>query len=286
MKKLFLLAFAAVGILAASAQQNKPVLTVEKFTGDGDSRAITQLRNKVIAAIQEAGRVNVVDVTNAAQLKAEEERRKSESAMNDAGRVGEMNTLMSNCILKGNLDSFTITESKTRTKDGKIIVSYTGKCNFTLTIINAADGTVIKQQTFDNLGTGNTESEAGASCLDVKKSPIKRFINNAFAVGGKIVAIDEEQKGKAKTVYIDLGSADGLNKGQKLLVFKEVNIAGEVSKKIIGEIQVKEVMSAGRSLCEVKKGGDLIVTELEKGTKLPVETKEEKGNIFGGMFES
>lgn len=285
MKKLFLVLFAFAGILAASAQQNKPVLTVENFTTNGADRAATMLRNKVIAAIQEAGRVNVVDVANADQLRAEEERRKSESAMSDAGRVGDMSTLMSNAILKGSLDDITTTCSES-VSNGKKVVSYTSTVKFSLSIIDTANGTVIKQETFDNLGVGDTEEKAVVSALDVKKSPIKRFINNTFAVGGKVISVDEEQKGKAKTIYIDLGSADGLKKGQKLEVFKEVDIAGEKSKKLIGEIQVKEVMSAGRSLCDVKKGGDVIVTELEKGTKLPVETKEEKGNLFKSFIEN
>lgn len=285
MKKLFLVLFAFVGILAASAQQNKPVLTVENFTTNGADRAAAMLRNKVIAAIQEAGRVNVVDVTNADQLRAEEERRKSESAMSDAGRVGDMGTLMSNAILKGSLDDITTTRSES-VSNGKKVVSYTSTVKFSLSIIDTTNGTIIKQETFDNLGVGDTEEKAVVSALDVKKSPIKRFINNTFAVGGKVIAVDEEQKGKAKTIFIDLGSADGLKKGQKLEVFKEVDIAGEKSKKLIGEIQVKEVMSAGRSLCDVKKGGDVIVSELEKGTKLPVETKEEKGNLFKSFIEN
>lgn len=285
MKKLFFsLAFCMVALIGA-AQANKPVVTVEQFTGDPSSVAQI-LRQKVTSALQQAGRVNVVDVANNAQLKKEIERRKSELAMNDAGRVGDVSTLMSNGILKGSLDNATTTRHENVTKEGKREISYDCTVYYTLTLINAADGTTIKQQNFENKGYGATDKLALDAALNISVSPIKRFILNAYPVNGKVVAIDDADAKKAKTFYIDLGSADGLSKGQKVEVYKEVEIAGEKSQKLIGEATIQEVMSAGRSLCKVNKGGEVILKEMNSGTTLPVKTKEAKQNFFGSMFES
>lgn len=284
MKKFILTAVLSSFALIGMAQANKPVVTIEKFTGNNASY-VTELRNKVISAVQETGRVNVVDVTNEAALNAELERRKSELAMADAGRVNDMAALMANCILKGQLDNMTTTRKESRDSKGKLNVSYSCNLKYTLTLVNAENGTVLKQQNFDVYGTGATQQLAEQSALNLRVGPVKRFILNAFAVGGKVIAVDQSEKGKAKTVYIDLGKDDGVKKGQKMDVFKVIEIAGEKSNKNIGEIEVVEVMSASRSLCKVKKGADVILTEIEAGSTLPIETKEEKANFFKQMLE-
>lgn len=285
MKKSFLTFFAGISIFCCSAQGNKPVVTVEKFTGTPE-RAVTFLRNKVIAAIQQAERVNVVDVTNDAQLNAEIERRKNERAMNDAGRVSDVSMLMSNGLLKGNLDNISTQRSESTDKKGKKSVSYSSTVNYTLTLINAENGTTISQKNFKDTGSGDSEAEAVEDALNVKITPIKRFILNAFEVRGKVIAMANGDGKKAKTVYINRGTADGIKKGQKMDVFKEIDIAGEKSQKLIGEIQVEEVMSAGRSLCKVTKKGEIILKEIEAGATLPIKTQEQKSNFIKGIFEN
>lgn len=287
MKKILVSAFVSCIAMTGFAQANKPVVSVEPFTGTSvNQTVITSVRNKVLSALQQAGRVNVVDLNNQAALDAEAERRKNEMAMNDAGRVGDMTQLMSNGLLKGNIDNMTCTSKTSKGYDGKMHTTYSATLKYTLTLVNSENGTVISQKNFESYGSGNTDAEAIQSAVDVKVTPVKQFILNAYAVGGKVLAADEADAKKVKTVYIDLGSDDGLSKGQKLEVFKEVDIAGAKSRKLIGEIQVQEVMSGNRALCKVSKGGDVILKELEAGTNLPIETKEQKSSFFGSMFEN
>lgn len=284
MRQFSLLLIALLALCNINAQNavEKPVLTVEKFTGTGNEAAINLLRNKVVSAVQQAQRVEVVDVNNTAQLNRELERRKSELAMADAGRVSDMTALMSNCILKGSLDNLSVTKNVDK-KTGD--VSFSAKVTYTLTIVSAENGTVLAQKNFNGTGYGATDAGAAEEALNVKVTPITQFILNAFSVGGKVIAIDQADKKKAKTVYIDLGSSDGIKKGQKMEVFKEVEIAGEKSNKLIGEISVQEVMSASRSLCKVGKGGEDILQALEAGMTLPIKTKEAKSNFFQQMIE-
>lgn len=262
------------------AQTNKPVLTVENFTGSINPQAITMLRNQVIAGIQKSGRVDVIDINNEAALKAEQERRMKEEAMADAGRVEEMKSLMSNCILKGNVDNFTVTREQYKTLDGKMATRFVAVVNFSLSILNASNGTLVSQQNFTSRGTGDTEQLAGSDALSANGKYLERFINNAYRAEGKVVELDDQDAKKVKTLYISLGTDDGVQKGQKIEVFKEVTIGGQVSKKLVGEITIQEVMGPSVSLCKVNKGGDVILSEFGKGTSLPVRTKEQKAGFF------
>lgn len=274
---LFLSVVALFGLLA-NAQDNKPVLTVENFTGNVNSSVVNELRNKVIAAIPT--RVKVVDINNQAALAAEKRRRESEDAMGDAGRVAEMTALMSNAIMKGNVDNLNVVRKEGHTLDKKPYIYYEATLTFSLSIVNAADGTIVAQQNFSESGTGDTEQLAVAAALKINAKPMERLINNAYKVEGKILAIDEQDAKKAKKVYINLGSNDGIQKGTKIEAFREVDIAGEKSKKLIGELTVEEVMSGSRALCKVNKGGDVILVEFGKGTVMPVRTKEQKAGFF------
>ena len=281
MKLKTLLTGCAVFIAATlSAQTNKPVLTVENFTGSINPQAITMLRNQVIAGIQKSGRVDVIDINNEAALKAEQERRMKEEAMGDAGRVEEMKSLMSNCILKGNVDNFTVTQEQYKTLDGKMATRYAATVNFSLSILNASNGTLVAQQNFTSQGTGATDQLASSSALIANGKYLERFINNAYRAEGKVVELDDQDAKKVKTIYISLGTDDGVQKGQKIEVFKEVTIGGQVSKKIVGELTIQEVMGPAVSLCKVNKGGDVILSEFGKGTNLPVRTKEQKAGLF------
>ena len=278
--KSLIVSFAMLAATTLFAQSNKPVLTVENFTGSINPQAITMLRNQVIAGIQKSGRVDVIDINNEAALKAEQERRMKEEAMADAGRVEEMKSLMSNCILKGNVDNFTVTREQYKTLDGKMATRFVAVVNFSLSILNASNGTLVSQQNFTSRGTGDTEQLAGSDALSANGKYLERFINNAYRAEGKVVELDDQDAKKVKTLYISLGTDDGVQKGQKIEVFKEVTIGGQVSKKLVGEITIQEVMGPSVSLCKVNKGGDVILSEFGKGTSLPVRTKEQKAGFF------
>ncbi len=281
--KIFLLCLCALASLAPAALAQtvtKPVLTVEDFQGNVPKSALELLRNRVIAGIQKSGRVEVIDVHNEAALKAEQMRRESELAMGDAGRVDEMGSLMSNAILKGSIDNISVRRGEQTDINGVKRIVYRATATYTLSIINAANGTLEKQENFESIGSGETEAAAASASLEISQKPLERFINNVYKVQGKIEEIEANDGKKAKSVYVNLGSNDGIAKGKKLEVSKEITIAGKKSNKLIGEVTVTEVMGENISLCKVNKGGEEILTEFNKGTTLPVKTKEEKAGLF------
>lgn len=252
MKILILLMLIAMAPLAASSKQTKPTLIVDQFSGNGDTDAIIQLRKYVFEAIRQTSRLNVVT--------------------KDSLFKSQQDTIPSKFILKGELDSLTVIgKEDTRQKNPEFYYLVEHESNLTITISDAADGTIIKQACFKYDGPGSTAERAAKRWVSRKANLIKRFIDNTLDVAGHVSAINEEHNGVAKTVYINLGSSDGLKQGSHLHVFKEIHIAGKIAWKIIGEIQVNEIMNNGRSLCGVKSKGDIIATELKKGTRLFVE---------------
>ena len=310
--KSLLLAFAVMCVSVANAQElKKTVLGIENFTYSSSfSEAdVEMVRNQIVNAIQKTGRVIVADhnsSTNRA-LNAESERRKQESAM-DANTVADMSTLNANSILTVHLDQLSVTreiyEDKESVKgsDGKYKTVVKGRypyykaaITYTVKITDCENGAVQGQETYsfssgsystyDHKATYDSPEDAHKGIMNrcVDQDAFTILILNTFKAQGKILQIDEGDAKKAKTVYVSLGSDDGVEKKQVLEVYKELDIAGEISKKLIGEVEVVEVLGASRCLAKVKKGGDVIQQVMAAGGNLPVQTRDVKAKFWGGV---
>jgi hypothetical protein len=269
-----------------AADVKKPVVSVSEFSYSSvfGTAEVEVIRNAVIAAMNRSGLVALVDLHTQGQVNEEAERRKQETAMNDAGRVDEIQTLNSNYLLSGNLDGLTITSETYKTKDGGSKIYYQANFSYTLKLVNPATGTVAGNQTFEQTAAGSSENEARARVMSsVDESSINKYVQKCFPVKGSIIQIESGDK-KAKSVYINLGSAYGMQKGQKFDVYSVFDIVGEKSEKLVGTITVKEVLSEGRSLCNVNDGGDVIADELKAGKILPIKSRSKK-EFLGGLLK-
>lgn len=309
--KSLMLVFAAMFVFSANAEEvKKTVLGVEKFSYSSSfSEADVQLiRDQIINAVQKTGRVIVVDRNSSTDnaLNSESERRKQESAM-DANTVADMTSLNANSLLTVHLDQMAITQEtyidkETKKVGDKYQTVVKGKypylaatLTYTVKIINCENGSVQAQETFKrSVGTfdrvdmkpeftnqSDIHQAAINNCVDQDKFTI--LILNTFKAQGKILQVAEGDAKKAKAVYVSLGSEDGVQKKQVLEVFKEIDIAGEVSTQLIGEIEVVEIMGASRCLAKVKKGGDQIQMVMAAGGNLPVKSRSVKERFFGGV---
>ena len=261
--------------------KGKPVIFVDYFNAPSNinESLIETLRGKVIEGIQETQRLQVIDIDSYAQLKDEAERRKKESAMADlTARTSEMRTLGANYILTGDIATMMATEQKD--SDNKRY--YKGSIQWTIKVIDAETGTLKTTQTFDHSGftgsRGDTRDEAIVKTCDYAKYSMDDFVNETFPMEGLILKVETVKKNKAQTVYIDLGSAQGVTDGQRFDVFLETDIAGEIGRTEIGALSAKEVISAQRTLCKVTKGGKEIQAAVMNGQKLIVISK--KGTII------
>ncbi len=84
-----------------------------------------------------------------------------------------------------------------------------------------------------------------------------------------------QRKIKHKLYTLILEQKRGIQKGQKFTVYIEMDIAGELSLKEIGRLNVKEVLSGARSLCSVSKGGEEIMRATKEERKLIIISRKD-----------
>lgn len=272
MKRTFLnlmLLVASIACFAQSETAGKETVYIDYFTKSSNVKSsnVETLRNKIIEGFSATQRVKVIDVASNEILKAEALRRQETSAMGDAtARKEEMSTLGAGSLIQGHVASIITTRKKN--SEGK--VSYESTVKFTIKVVDASTGTLSATESFENLGIDDTEETSVARCLDISKASINKFVQKYFKVEGTIVQVKDvkEKKGKkmAETVYINLGSANGVKNGQSFTVYEIVNIAGTLGEQEIGSVKVSQIMSESLSLCKVgKKGGDRIFDIMQEG---------------------
>lgn len=275
MKKLFLSLLAVFALTTSYAQ--KEVVVVENFGstdqfGDGD---VTIIRNQVIAALQNTKRVILIDVKNQEAQAKEAIRRASEEAASDNRAVSDIGTMAANYILKGYLNTITVTTKYREDYKTKQKVPYAyAELNYTITLIDPATGATVSTRPCKiTAESDNSNQEARAKAINNSGPGLASFIEECFPIKGKVLQIAEEKNGKAKSVYIDLGSEAGLTTGQMFDVYEIVDIAGERSESVIGSIKCVEVMSGKRALCKVSSGGDIISTKLAGNKELTIKSR-------------
>lgn len=111
------------------------------------------------------------------------------------------------------------------------------------------------------------------NALERLTSKVANFYNQMFPLRASIIEKGEVKKDKQKGVYIDLGAADGVYKGQPFDVFLVKTIAGKEAKTIIGRLKIEEVEGDEISLCKVTKGADMIKTALDENHVLLITSR-------------
>ncbi len=286
MKKFLSLALFIIS--AVVAWGGKPTVYVENFSNPQNYNEawIQMVRSSVIEAIANSHRATLVDaVTEETRMNEELRRMKDNISTSDLETTKALEILGSHLILNGDVSSFTITES---TLDSGT-KSFSASVTFTLKVVNAFDGQVMTTETFTfpkqgfmgvgALGDSLTKAvmeTADAAVAGLKKNitgGLKKFIDKAFPMTGAVEAVDEVKGKEAKTVYISIGSRDGVAKGNKFEVRAEKKIGPKTVFKTIGEVEVAEVDDE-MSLCKVKKGGVDINDALSAGIPVIVRTPE------------
>ena len=170
-----------------------------------------------------------------------------------------------------------------------------GDFTYTVKITDCEKGMVQAQRTF-TISDGGVQGETFQSKYktpdEVREALVRKCVNddefkvlilNTFKPEGKILQINEGTPKKAKTVYVSLGSDDGIEIKQILEVYKEIDIAGEISKRLIGEAEIIEIMGPSRCLIKIKNGGEEVQQVLSSGGVLTVQTRDVKMKFFGGV---
>lgn len=291
MKKLFLIIALAIASLGASAQTAKPVLYAGKFDYNIDNVSYEErarVRSAILNAFVATNRFEILDKDTEEALDAELNRRASENAMADStARNEEIVEIAADYIITGYV---TQCEAVPPTGDSKM---YTGNVSFTIKVNEVKTKKLIAQGEIAikdmRAGMGYTDEEAITDALKQVPGQIKDFVDKNFKLKAVILGEEYTAKGsKLATCIITLGSDHGISKGQKLDVFVVNMIAGRQTNKVIGKIQVEEVLAGDLSQCKAIEGADVMLTALneylqirdsqpDKAKELQVQTAEKTG---------
>lgn len=279
---------------AATEEKGKPNVFIDYFTGPkGISSAwIEALRNSVITGINETGRVSLIDVDSRSTLAIEQARRESGETVagDDIERMKVMTSEGANYLIQGHVGTFEA--SLQRDKDGKSYWKAT--CSYTLKVINPANGKLVSTKNFSH-GDGfllgvkkDTKEGAVAELCSRATYAMHDLVEEAFKMEGIIIHIVEKKKKdkEAKTVYINIGSKQGVNADSYFSVCIENRVSfkgtdgttiNRVSQREIGRIAAEVVEGEDITLCEVKKGGEAILKAFNEEQKLVVKSMPKPG---------
>ena len=295
MKKLLITLMCLVGIFSAQAQiaeVKKQVVTVEPFVNNGNlsSDNVNRVRNEVVQSFTATGRVIVFDKAQQGAVAAEQERSKKTAA--DMRDMGEMGQSHSDKSVTGSVNAATITRKQREVKDyvkktSHMETYYEASFSYQINIVDPNTGVNTYSNVFTASATGETESVALNNALGAVGVGSKDFVEANFGLAGQIVQVYKTNKNntKAEEVYINLGSSHGIAKGNRLKAYAQINVAGEMSNKEIGELEVKEVASGSRALCKVKKGGEDIIKLMSENATINVESYAHHGFFERGIFK-
>lgn len=159
-------------------------------------------------------------------------------------------------------------EAKNLKEDGFVKV--------TVTLKDLATGDVISTRAFSEekeVGIyATTKEKALTSAIDKLQSDVRSYLWELFPVSGNVLEPSETKKDKIKTVYIDLGNAAGVYKGQYFKVMQVGSVGGHAIAKEIGRLKIENIQGDEVSECKVVKGEEAIKAAFDGGKQMTVES--------------
>lgn len=138
--------------------------------------------------------------------------------------------------------------------------------------INVKDpaGTLLDSQMFEvnknSWSWQRTPETAMQKALDKLRTNITKHYNATFPYTANIL----EHNGDKSKLYIDLGSAHGLQKGIRFTVYALGEIGGKETRTEIGRLKVTRIEGDEVSQCKAVSGSQEIRAALENGTRLMI----------------
>ena len=144
---------------------------------------------------------------------------------------------------------------------------YRALISVTVNLSDAATGNVIDSRNFSiresDLGWMSSQERTMDDALSILRNTVRKYYDSCFPLSASIIERGDINKDKQKTVYIDLGNADGISEGMQFDVYSVKMIAGREAKTLIGRIKIDKVMGDDISLCKVNKGDKQVKAALD-----------------------
>lgn len=292
LKKTLTLSFLVLSMAVAAYAQNsnKPTMYVDKFiVGNGVSTDnYLKVRSAIINALAQTNKFEIITRDTESSLKDEEARRSDERMLQDkTARTESMTSSASDYVMTGNVTACEI--SSTTYDDGT--KSYSCALNYSITVAEAKTSKTIGSKTFASGSSGilsglveaftepvgSTPEEAVSNALKNISGDINKFIVEYFPLEGIIYTTDYEvKKNKLITCYINLGSQDGVTKGDMFEVYVPSIKVGRLSYNTAGKIKVEEVVAPDLAQCKVVSGQEEIYSAISNIMSLDEATQAEQ----------
>lgn len=178
-----------------------------------------------------------------------------------------------NLIIDGTINYISMTrEFKVTSNKRDKIPQYYAQIGLTLNVKDVASGTVLNSQVFEINKSGwswvRTTDSAIKNALETLRKRVVKYYNTAYPYTARILERGTEKNDKQKELYIDLGAANGVQKGTHFDVYTIGSIGGKETRKQIGRLKVKSVEGDEVSLCKVVSGGKDIKSAIDAGQQL------------------
>jgi hypothetical protein len=286
-KRLFigvLLIFSAISVAAEDRASDKATVIVDYFyvsnhVENYDIRWVDMLRNEIIHELMNSGRVNVVDAVSVESLNYSPQSYSESSAMS---RLHTLSSHGGKYVVQGDIDYVDIrrinkNDSRgVRSKNNDNTV-YDARIGYNIRLIDISTGKILGQTIADPKNGSvltSTPEKSMETVTGRAATAMRRMLIDNISISGQLLQVinTKTKKGvtEAKTVAVNVGSANGATSGIKFDVYISHNIAGHTVSDKIGVVKISEVKGVDISYAEVKKGGADILSAMNSGAKLTI----------------
>lgn len=213
---------------------------------------VEYLRNGIMECMRRSGRVELKDASCVPVLRVEKEEQTSGAFMKDkVVREQVVRYMGGQYVVTGHIRSLAVTERR----DAGGEVCYDGSLAFVLKVKDVSDASVRFAGSYAYSGlTGGTPGEVMGQGIARMAPEIDAFVRRNFKVEGSIVQVEGGPEGAADEVYVDLGFAQGVSRGQQLDVYAGYWAGDKRGREVIGVLQVTEVLGDEIAVCRIRCG--------------------------------
>ena len=170
-------------------------------------------------------------------------------------------------IIDGTINYISTTLEVHDEGNGKHTQQFYGQIGVTLNVKDATTGTVLNSQVFginkNSWSLFNSVDSAIKKALESLRRQITKHYDYIYPYTAHILERGNEKKDKLKELYIDLGSAHGVQEGTHFAVYVIGTIGGKDTRTEIARLNVNSVEGDEVSRCKVVSGAKNIKTALD-----------------------
>lgn len=228
-----------------------------------------QLEALVYEVVVGSQRMEIVERQFFSELE-NEKWRQSQDDFIDGSVISKTKSRGAHHLLVGQITQTDVSHS--RNSDGS--TTYSCDLKAAVRIIDIETSQVVISDIWQNNGlldldAGDSEEKAMGRAVNSLKKDIKKFVEEHWPLKGEVIQLDN-----SGNILVSLGEADGISKGERLIVYTEsVLQTGQVFIKEIGNLRVIEVNGSEVCTTKIIKGKNDIHQAIADKVKLYVKTE-------------